>query len=177
MPNAQFRSSSTTSTRTLSSWSVRMKNIKAQIINTCIAKNNSHSFLHNLKHNQTARWGRRTTLHRGRLSLSCCSIFTRARTTVMSSMAGNCHYQLANHGHRHRDNHHDHHVHGAKQLQFLFLPGRTSLRRWRSTSQDQVKRLKKSSVKILNIWENIFKKKQISCKKWYSCNLLVAIWW
>ena len=101
MPNAQFRSSSTTSTRTLSSWSVRMKNIKAQIINTCIAKNNSHSFLHNLKHNQTALWGRRTTRHRGRLSLSCCSIFTRARTTVMSSMAGNCHHHLANHGHRH----------------------------------------------------------------------------
>ena len=92
MPNAQFRSSSTTSTRTLSSWSVRMKNIKAQIINTCIAKNNSHSFLHNLKHNQTALWGRRTTRHRGRLSLSCCNIFTRARTTAMSSMAGNCHH-------------------------------------------------------------------------------------
>ena len=53
---------------------------------------------------------------------------------------------LANHGHRHRDNHHDRHLHAAV---LSFVPGRTSLRRWRSTSQDQVKRLKKLSVMIL----------------------------
>ena len=60
------------------------------------------------------------------MSLSCCSIFTRARTTVMSSMAGSCHHYHANHNHHHHSNDHDHHLHACKNNCDVFY-GRQSL--------------------------------------------------